>query len=112
MKSYICICYLDVLIAVLFTCCVFGCTCVLLPRSHKRGMIVVKLVPNCGKINMFKPNMFHARCPLQDVMFHGARRQSSECVERSSAYTANVREHVNQGTGKPSNLIIEQPYQH
>ena len=58
MKTYICICYLNVLIAVLFTWCVFGCACVLLPRSHKRGMIVVKLMPNCGKINMFKPTSF------------------------------------------------------
>ena len=56
--------------------------------------------------------MSHAKCPLQDAMFHGARRQSSECAERSSAYTANVREHVDQGTEKPSNLIKEQPYQH
>ena len=56
MKTYICICYLNVLITVLFTRCVFGCACVLLPRSHKRGMIVVKLMPNCGKINMFKPS--------------------------------------------------------
>ena len=58
MKTYICICYLNVLIAVLFTWCVCGCACVLLPRSHKRGMIVVKLMPNCGKINMFKPMDF------------------------------------------------------
>ena len=57
MKPYICICYLNVLITVLFTWCVFECACVLLPRSHKRGMIVVKLMPNCGKINMFKPSI-------------------------------------------------------
>ena len=71
MKTYICICYLNVLIAVLFTWCVFGCACVLLPRSHKRGMIVVKLMPNCRKINMFKPNSKIAWiCYVLMLMWH------------------------------------------